>query len=36
MKQYGLIDHLIIAVGIDDGMAKLKYTPDGSVPLVNN
>ena len=35
-KQPGLIDSLISAVGIDDDMAKGKYTPPGSVTLVNN
>ena len=36
MKQPGLTNHVISAVGLDNGMAKGKYTPDGSVPLVNN
>ena len=36
MKKTGLTDHVISAVGLDNGMAKGKYTPAGSVPLVNN
>ena len=36
MKQLGLIDRVISAVGLDDGMAKGKYTPAGSVLLVKN
>ena len=36
MKQPGLIDHIINAVGLDKGMDKGKYTPAGSVSLVKN
>ena len=36
MKQPDLIDCLISAVGIDEDMAKVKYTPTGSVTLVKN
>ena len=36
MKQPGLIDCLISAVGLDDNMAKVKYTPTGSVTLFKN
>ena len=36
MKQPGLIDRVVNAVGLDYGMAKGKYTPDGYVPLFNN
>ena len=36
MKRPILIDRVIIYVGLDDVMAKVNYTPDGSVPLVKN
>ena len=36
MKQPGLIDCVINTVELDYGMAKGKYTPDRSLPLVNN
>ena len=36
MKQPGLIDCIISAVVLEDGVAKGKYTPSGYVPLVNN
>ena len=36
MKQPDLIDCLISAVGIDDDMAKVKYTTTWSVTLVKN
>ena len=36
MKKTGLIDCVISAVWLDGGMAKGKYTPTGSVTLVNN
>ena len=36
MKQRVLIDRVISAVGIDDGTNEGKYTPDGSLSLVNN
>ena len=36
MKQPDLIDLVNSSVVIDDGMAKGKYTPAGSVPLFNN
>ena len=35
-KQLGLFDHVINAVGLDDGMDKGKYAPAGSVTLVKN
>ena len=35
MKQPGLIDCLFNALGLDDVMAKGKYTPAEYVPLVN-
>ena len=36
MKQPGLIDRVINAVGLDEIMAKGRYTPAGYVSLVNN
>ena len=36
MKQPGLIDFVISSMGLDDGITKGKYTPAGSIPLVNN
>ena len=36
MKQPILIDRVISYVVIDNGMAKGKYTPDGSLSLVHN
>ena len=36
MKQHGLIDRVISAVVLDDGMDKGNYSPAESVPLVNN
>lgn len=36
MKQTGLIDRVIAALGLDDGMAKGKLTPAESTPLVKN
>ena len=36
MKQPGFIDLIISAVVLDGGSAKVKYTPDRSVPLVKN
>ena len=36
MKQPVLIDFVISAVGLDNGMAKGKYTPDRYLPLANN
>ena len=35
MKQPGLIDSVINYVVLDNGMSKVKYTPVGSVTLVN-
>ena len=36
MRQPGLIHRVISSVVLDDGMAKGKYTSDGSVPLIKN
>ena len=36
MKEPDLINNVISAVGLDNGMDKGKYTPAGSVTLVNN
>ena len=36
MKQPGLINRVISAVVLDDGMAKGNYTPSEYVPLVKN
>ena len=36
MKKPGFINFVISAVGLDDGMDKVKYTPSGSIPLVKN
>ena len=36
MKQLGLIDRVIDALGLDDGMATGKFTPAESSPLVKN
>ena len=36
MRQPGFIDSVINVVVLDVGMAKVKYKPAGSVPLVNN
>ena len=36
MKQPGLVDSAISALGLNDSMAKVNYTPDGSVPSVKN
>ena len=36
MKQPGLINRVINYAGLANGMAKEKYTPDGSASLVNN
>ena len=36
MKQPVFIDLVISAVGLEDGMSKVKYTPSFSVPLVKN
>ena len=36
MKQTGLVDHVINAVGLGNGMDKGKYTLSVSVPLVKN
>ena len=36
MKQPGLIDCVISAVGLEYSTAKGKYTPSGSVPLFKN
>ena len=36
MKQVGLIDSVIETLGLDDGMAKNKYTPSESSPLVKD
>ena len=36
MKQVGLIDCVIETLGLEDGMAKNKYTPSGSSPLVKD
>ena len=36
MKQVGLIDRVIETLGLDDGIAKNKYTPSGSSPLVKD
>ena len=35
MKQVSLIDRVIKTLGLDDGMAKSKFTPFESKPLVN-
>ena len=36
MKQHGLMDSVTSSVGLDNGMAKVKYTHVGYVPLFNN
>ena len=36
MKQVGLIDRVIETLGLNDGMAKGKFTPAESTPLVKN
>ena len=36
MKQPGLINRVINYAGLANGMAKEKYTPDGSISSVNN
>ena len=36
MKQVGLIDRVIETLGFNDGMAKGKFTPAESTPLVKN
>ena len=36
MRQDGLIDRVIAALGLDDGMAKPKYTPADGTPLVKD
>ncbi len=36
MKQTGLINRVIKALGLDDGCAKGKYTPSESKPLVKD
>jgi hypothetical protein len=36
MKQMGLIKRVIEALGLDDGYAKGKHTPEESKPLVKN
>ena len=36
MKQPGLINCIISAVGLETNMAKVKYTPAGYIPLVKN
>ena len=36
MKQVGLIDSVIETLGLDNGMAKNKYTPSESSPLVKD
>ena len=36
IKQPGLVDRVINAVGLENGMAKGNYTPSGYVYLVNN
>ena len=35
-KQVGLIDRVIETLGLNDGMAKGKFTPTESTPLVKN
>mgnify|MGYP000406505006 CR=1 FL=1 len=34
MRQDGLIDRVIGALGLDDGTAKCKWTPSKGTPLV--
>ena len=36
MKQIGLIDRVIETLGLENGMAKDKYTPSESSPLVKD
>ena len=36
MKQTGLIQRVVTALGLDDGYAKGKHTPEESKPLVKN
>ena len=36
MKQVVLIDHIIQTLGLENGMAKGKFTPTESTPLVND
>ena len=36
MRQEGLIDRVIGALGLDDGMAKCKWTPSEGTPLVKD
>ncbi len=36
MKQTGLIQRVITALGLDDGYAKGKHTPEESKPLVKD
>ena len=36
MKNPGLVYCVVSAVGIDNRISKGKYTPDRSLPLVNN
>ena len=36
MKQVGLIDRLVETLGLNDGMAKGKFTPAESTPLMKN
>ena len=36
MRQDGLIDRVIESLGLDDGMAKVKWTPANGNPLVKD
>ena len=36
LKQDGLIDRILTAIGLNDGMAKCKYTPSESRPLTKD
>ena len=36
MKQVGIIDRIIETLGLDDGMAKEKFTPAESITLVKD
>ena len=36
MKQTGLVQRVIEAVGLDDGMLKVKFKPSDQRPLVRN
>ena len=36
MRQDGLVDRVIESIGLDNGMAKVKYTPADGTPLVKD